>query len=105
LYLCSFKLDGSVIEAQRYSAGIGKAQRSWSGSVHGASMGGHGVVLSRARGKSERRVELGDGTTFGSGRYLDEAPSTRGAEARSMATACTLWGPPSNTWCASKCPL
>ena len=55
-------------------------------------MGGHGVVLSRARGKSERRVELGDGTTFGSGRYLDEAPSTRGAEARSMATACPLLG-------------
>ena len=47
-------------------------------------MGSHGAMLSRARGKSERGVELGDGTTFGSGRYLDEAPSTRGAEARSM---------------------
>ena len=75
------------------------------GGIHGASMGGHGAVLSRARGKSERRVELRVGTTFGSGRGLGGAPSMHGAEARSMATVSPLWGPPSNTWCASKCPL
>jgi len=75
------------------------------GGIHGASMGGHGAVLSRARGKSERRVELGVETVFGSERGLGRAPSTRGAETRSMETACPLWGPQSNTWCALKCPL
>ena len=50
----------------------------------------HGRPWPRAgvRGKSEHGVELKVGTTFSSGPSLGRAPSTRGAEARSMATAC-----------------
>ena len=60
-------------------------------------MGSHGSMLSRVRGKSERGVELGVETAFGSRRGLGGAPFTHGAEARSLATVCPLWSPPSNT--------
>jgi len=60
----------------------------------------------RRVGRAERRVRAlrcSLLTQAGAGGF-GGAPSTRGAEARSMATACLIWGPPSNTWCAREFP-